>query len=1227
MREDTKKPVKLTLADYVHLHNHTNYSVLDGLTRVDELCAYVKQHGMTAIAMTDHGTVSGWIDLYKSALQHDVKPIFGLEAYVAARKHTDRDPARDKQRYHLTLLAMNNRGYKNLMQLSTTANLDGMYYKPRIDHDLLEKYNAGIICLSGCAGGELAEAILNDDLKRAKEIAQWYHGLFGDRYYIEVQDHGHPDSPKHWPDQYKVNQAALKLARELNIPAVVTCDAHYLNKDDAEAHEILLCVGTGAFLSDTERMSLADFDLHVIEPENIIKRWGDQPELILNSKKIADRCEVTLDLGGILIPTFPVPKGESEKSYLHKLVWQGLVVRYGGLSQTIAAQKSTSEIKKMLNNKVIERAEYEMGVVDGMGFNGYFLIVWDFVNWGKGQGIIFGPGRGSAAGSIIAYALNITDLDPLKYDLLFERFLNPDRISMPDIDIDIQDTRRNEVIEYCTRKYGADRVSSIGTFGKMMARNAARDVARVLEVPYAESDRLSKMIPATAQGRPIKLKDSIENDPDLKKEYLTNPTSKRVIDYAIQLEGTIRSHGVHAAGVVIAPDELVKFAPLEMAQKGVVATQFSMGPIEELGLLKMDFLGLKNLTIINNALRIIRKVYQTEIDIYNVPMDDAETFGLFQRGDTTGVFQLESAGMKRYLKELKPTSFDDIIAMVALYRPGPMSEIPNFIARKHGKEAISYLDPHMEAALGATYGVLVYQEQFMQISKDMCGFSGGEADTLRKAVGKKKIDLMRQMKPKFIDGAVKHAGADRSQMEKFWEHLEEFANYCFNKSHAACYAMIAYWTAYIKAHYPSAFMAALMTADSGDTERLAIEIAECQHMGVKVLLPDINESFVNFAVVPATGDIRFGLAAVKGVGEAVVEKIEEARNLGGAFESVADYAKRVDAKVNNKRVWESLIKSGAFDKFGDRSDLLYNVESLSEYSRKIQADNNSEQVDLFGALQDAGVDVKQALPQIKIITAPTKYSEKDMLGWERELLGLYLSAHPLDKFATYFSEQTVGFSTLNPQHDGLEATVGGVINSLRVIQTKNGQKMAFVRLEDKTGEGEVVVFPSLYEQYAGILVLDAVIKCLGRVSGKDKNGNPDSEPKLLAESIMLISDNELNSYQPTGVEMTIEQSKPAKPRRRQSDTMHRPSNERQHSVAPKPELPQKLFLHVKDPNDTELLTKTRQILGEYEGESKVVMVLGDDKKDALQLPLGAEICDQLLSQLLEIYEADCVVAK
>jgi DNA polymerase-3 subunit alpha len=634
---------QLTTSDYVHLHNHTQFSLLDGLTRVPDLINFVKKEGMEAVAMTDHGTLSGAIEFYKEGKANDIKPIIGIETYVATRRHTDKDPQKDKNRFHLILLAMNNTGWKNLMQLSTTANLDGFYYFPRVDHELLEKYNEGIIALSACMGGEVGNALKDGQYDKAKEIATWYKGVFGDRYYLEIQDHGHPDNPLHSVEQGNINEQVLKLGKELDIPVVVTCDAHYLNHEDQDAHEILLCVGTGAFLSDEKRMSLKDYPLHVEPPSEIIKRWGkDHPEVITNTKAIADRCNVEIELGKILIPKFPVPEGETEKTYLDKLVYRGLAERYNNISREKSDTMTVDDVKAILAPEVAERAAYELKVIDGMGFNGYMLIVQDFINWGKDQGIIFGPGRGSAAGSIIAYTLYITDLDPIKYSLLFERFLNPDRISMPDIDVDIQDSRRDEVIQYCADKYGHERVSNIVTFGRMFARNAVRDVSRVLQVPYAEADRLAKMIPAPVQGRHIPLKVSLEKDPDLKREYEQNEVSRQVIDQALVLEGTVRSHGVHACGVVIAPAALVNYVPLEMAQKGVVAAQFPMGQIEELGLLKMDFLGLSNLTTIKNALRIIKRVEGVDIDLSAIPLDDDETFALLQRGDTTGVFQFEA---------------------------------------------------------------------------------------------------------------------------------------------------------------------------------------------------------------------------------------------------------------------------------------------------------------------------------------------------------------------------------------------------------------------------------------------------------------------------------------------------------------------------------------------------------------------------------------------------------
>ena len=1049
----------LKASDYVHLHNHTHHSLLDGLTKVDELVDRVKSLGMSAVAMTDHGTLSGAIEFYKACKAADIKPIIGIETYVAARTIHDRDPAKDKARYHLILLAMNNTGYQNLMQLSSIANLEGVYYKPRIDHELLEKYNEGIIALSACAGGEVGESIRSGNYDEAKRIASWYKQVFGDRYYLEIQDHNE------WDVQRSINEGVLKLGAELGIECVVTSDAHYIDESDQEAHEILLCVGTGAYFSDQDRMSLKDFHLHVTDPGDIIERWGTHsPAIITNTKAIADRCDVTLEFGKILIPTFPVPEGETEKSYLDTLVWQGLAWRYGGVNTQEAETLSIETCRTKLDDAILSRADYELGVIDSMGFNGYFLIIHDFISWGKNRGIIFGPGRGSAAGSIISYALNITELDPLKYDLLFERFLNPDRISMPDVDIDIQDTRRDEVIQYCVEKYGTERVANITTFGKMAARAAVRDVARVLQVPYGDADRLAKLIPAPVQGRHIPLKTSIVEDADLRREYETNPTVKKVIDFAVRLEGTIRSHGVHAAGVVIAPDDIVKFAPLEMAQKGVVATQYPMGPVEDLGLLKMDFLGLSNLSIINNALRIIRKVYDVEIALSDIPLDDTKAYELFQRGDTTGVFQLESAGMKRYLRELKPTVFEDIVAMVALYRPGPMQFIDDFIKRKHGEKVISYPHDSMKGALETTYGILVYQEQVMQISKEVCGFTGGEADTLRKAIGKKNAELMAKMKDKMIEGGSKHSGIDRALMERFWKQLEDFAAYCFNKSHAACYGLIAYWTAYLKAHYPDAFMAALMTSDLDNTERLAIEINECKHMGLTVLPPDVNESFVEFGVVSGTKQIRFGMAAIKGVGTGAVEEILRARE-DGPFESIADFAQRVSTRSVNRKAWESLVRAGAFDRLGDRSDILFNMDTILGYASKLQKERATNQADLFGGLAEA-----VALPEIALEAAPQKHSEKERLQWERELLGLYLSAHPLDRYDAYFEEQTVPLISLKPEHDKKAVVVGGVISSVRQIITKSGSKMAFVALEDKMGEGEVIVFPSLFEEIGSKLI-------------------------------------------------------------------------------------------------------------------------------------------------------------
>lgn len=1168
--------------------------------------------GMEAVAMTDHGTMSGAIEFYKGAKTVGIRPIIGMEAYVAARSINDRDPAHDRQYYHLTMLAMDNDGYQNLMRLSTTANLEGFYYRPRIDRELIKRHNGGIIVLSGCIGGELSDALRQGQYDQALEIARWYKGVFGDRYYIELQDHGHPEHPTAWGEQTRVNKELLRLSGELGIPAVVTCDAHYLNHEDQEAHEILLCVQTGAFLTDETRFSLKEFELHVADPKDVIKRWGDKPELILNSKKIAERCEVKVELGKILIPKFPVPKGETEKSLLEKLVWRGLAWRYGGKPRKAASSLSVLDCKKLLPKEVIERASYELGVVDSMGFNGYYLIVADFINWGKDQGIVFGPGRGSTAGAILSYATRITELDPLEHDLLFERFLNPDRISMPDMDIDIQDSRRDEVINYCIEKYGRDRVANIVTFGRMAARNSVRDVARVLQVPYAEADRLAKMIPPPIQGRHTPLESSLREVPELKSENESNEQSAKVFALATQLEGTIRSHGVHAAGVVIAPDDIVKYTPLEMAQKGVVATQYSMGPIEELGLLKMDFLGLSNLTTIKNTLRIVRKVYGRDIDIAKIPMDDKKTYGLLQRGETTGIFQLESAGMRRYLKQLKPTHFDDIIAMVALYRPGPMQWIDDFIARKHGEKKIQYLHPAMEPALKNTYGVIVYQEQVMQISKEMCGFSGGQADTLRKAIGKKNPETMAKLKADFIEGGVKTSGADRRLMERFWGELEDFAAYCFNKSHAACYGLIAYQTAYLKAHFPSAFMAALMTSDYDNTDRLAIEITECRHMGIDVLPPDINESFHEFGVVPSTGQIRFGLDAVKNVGHGAVDEILRAREaVGGSFDSLEDFCKHVNCRVVNRKALESLVKSGALDRYGDRSVLFNNLENILNLANRIQKDALSGQVDLFGETDAvAGMALRLVLEE----DGPV-FSQHEQLAWERELLGLYLSHSPLDAYRELLAGEATSLAGVNESMDGRNVTVGGMVSDIREITTKNGSKMAFVRIEDMEGEIELVFFPKAYTLARELCQQDKVILARGKV-GSGRAANQSSELKVLVDAVQPVSLEEAKAY--------------ASDPKYFKNYMRRQSASKSHAPPKRPsvQLKQRLYIRLEDSDNQPILVSLKEKLDGHQGETEVVLVTGPgDSKQVIKLPQTIAINEESLRDLAAIFGSTNVIVR
>lgn len=1158
----------LSSKDFVHLHNHTQYSLLDGLTKVPELMDKVKNLDMDAIAITDHGTLSGLIEFYKEAKQRGIKPVLGIETYIAARKLTDKETNLDKENYHLILLAMNDQGYKNLMQLSTIANLDGYYYKPRIDRDTLAEYSEGLICLSGCMGSEIGQALIEGLFDQALKIAKWYKKVFKDRYYLEIQDHGHPNHPSYNSEQLAVNNQLFKIADELAIPVVVTADAHYLNHQDQRAHEVLLCIQTNSYLSDKNRFSMDDLELHVTDPKDIIQRWEkEHPEVILNTKILSDRCDVEIPLGRNLIPKFPLPSGQSEKTYLDLLVYRGLVWRYGNEAREKAAKLTIEEAKTKVKKDIIKRAEYELNVIHSMGFSGYFLIVQDFINWGKNHKVIFGPGRGSAAGSIVSYSMRITEIDPLEYDLMFERFLNPSRVSMPDIDIDIQDTRRDEVIEYCVHKYGREKVANIVTFGRMAARNAVRDVSRVLEVPYAEADRLAKMLPLPVQGRHIPLKESLQTDQQLKNEYKINETAKKVFDLAVQLEGTIRSHGVHAAGVVIAPDDIVNFTPLEMAQKGVVATQYPMGPIDELGLLKIDFLGLSNLTTIRNAQRIIRKVYKDPINIDELPKNDKQTFDLLQRADTVGVFQLESAGMKRYLKELRPTMFTDIIAMNALYRPGPMSEIPRFIEGKNNPESIKYLHQSLEPILKDTYGVMVYQEQIIQILQRVANYSAGEADLVRKAIGKKKRDIMQAEEPKFIEGSLKQ-GLSEKQAKELWSQIQPFADYSFPKAHATCYAQISYWTAYLKAHYPDTFMAALMTTDYDNIDRLAIEIAECRHIGIEVLPPDINESFVEFGIVPEKNQIRFGLKAIKNVGTAAAEAIVEARG-DEPFKSLEDYLVRVNPRIVNKKALESLIKTGAFDCFYERNILLNNIDLMVAFAAKHQKQLESNQLNLFTESSESN---NLVTAKLELDNAARQPNDSQYLTWERELLGLYISEHPLSSLSEYLRINCLPLVQIKELANDTPVTVGGLITESKEINTKKGQRMAFMKIEDLTGEVEMVAFPKVYSQFMSYLSRDRIYKFQARVSSRTSSVT-DNSKSLIIESLEQINKDQLDEH----------------PLRNSDHQLESP----------------KLFIKLKDTSDSTLLTNLKDTIDQFIGETKVILVLDEDNsRQAIRLPKG-----------------------
>lgn len=1061
---------------FTHLHVHSHYSLLDGLPKIDDLIERATHLGMTSLALTDHGNMYGLIEFYQKAQKAGIKPILGVEAYVARRTRFDKEAGEDTKPYHLILLAENFTGYKNLIKLITKANLEGFYYKPRIDWDLLAEYHEGLIASSGCLNGEISQNFLNVGESRAFEIINKFQKIFGkDNFFLEVQ-------PLDSPDQRRLNEFLLRIGKEQNIPVIATNDVHYIAEEDADAQDVLLCIQTKHKQAETDRMSLMGQNLSMRSEQDMRAAFPEHPEVCDETESIAARCQVDLSFGTPLLPHFPLPEGITADQRLEELCNENLPARYLDV-------KDNAQIK--------ERLQFELQTIKQTGFASYFLIVHDFVNWAKNQNIVVGPGRGSAAGSIVSYLLNITNVDPIRYELLFERFLNPERISMPDIDLDFADTRRDEVIRYVEERYGKDHVAQIITFGTMAARAAVRDVGRVLGLPYSYCDRIAKLIPMFTS-----LPEAIASVSEL-KEVMQDPEGKKLLEMAKKLEGVARHTSTHACGVVITKDSLEEYVPTQYASTSdqTIISQYSLHPIEDLGLLKMDFLGLKNLTIIEQTLEIIQKARGVEIKIEEIPLDDEKTFDLLQRGQTVGVFQLESSGMRRYLKELKPTSLEDIIAMVSLYRPGPMEFIPDFIAGKHGKKKIRFIHPQLEHILNKTYGIVVYQEQVMQIARDLAGFTFGQADVLRKAVGKKIKSLLDEQRDMLIAGMVEH-GIEKNTADAIWKFIEPFARYGFNRAHAACYAIIAYQTAYLKTHYPDEFMAALMTSDQHNMDRIAIEIEEARQMGITVLPPDINESYSTFTAVfdqqskEPTHKIRFGFLAIKNVGENVVKAIVKERKTNGLYESLEDFLLRVESKDLNKKSLESLAESGAFDHFAERNQIVANMETILRFVRTQHEERESKQTNLFGGMSEQ-------MNKPKITLAPAEpASQKQRLTWEKELLGMYITEHPITRIVKRMNKRVMPIADIvqNKELGNRRLEIVCVVSQTKRILTKAMDSMLFVKCEDHTGSIEVIVFPRTLQTYPTVWQEGNIILVKGKKS--DKNG----EEKIIADQAELIPD-------------------------------------------------------------------------------------------------------------------------
>lgn len=1043
------------MPEFVHLHVHSEYSLLDGLARVDELVSRAKALGMRALALTDHGAMYGILPFYEAAQAQGIKPILGCEIYIALGSMKERRARAEAKPHHLILLAENETGYKNLITLVTKAHLEGFYYKPRVDKELLARYAEGLLALSACGSGEISRLISRGDLKGAREAALWYKEAFGERsFYLELQDHD-------LPEMEAINKGLVALGKELSIPLVATNDVHYVNPEDAKAHELLLCIQTNTTINDPNRMRMEGSGFHLRSPEEMAALFAEVPEALVNTIEIAQRCEVTFQFGRLRLPAYQVPQGFTADAYLTHLAEEGVGRRY-------------SEITPQIQ----ERLKHELTLIEKMGFATYFLIVSDIVQFAKERGILVGPGRGSAAGSIVSYALGITDLDPLSHGLIFERFLNPGRLSMPDIDMDFPEDRRGEVIDYVVHKYGTDHVAQIITFGTMAARAAIRDAGRALDLPPGDVDRVAKLIPfGTTIAEAIKI------SPELRELYESRSYIKELLEAAQSLEGVARHASTHAAGVVITDEPLTEYVPLQRAIRGEgVITQYAMNDLLQIGLLKMDFLGLSTLTVIRRAMELVKETRGIELTPEGLDLYDPAIYALLSTGDVAGVFQVESAGMRRVLKELRPTSFGDVMATIALYRPGPMKYIGDFIERKHGLTPITYLLPHLEPILKETYGIIVYQDQVIQIAMEIGGFTPSEADLLREAIGKKKAQKLKRQRRKFIEGAVAQ-GIGRDKANKIFDMLEYFGRYGFNKAHAAAYAVITCQTAYLKAKYSVEYMTALLSVEMGDTDKVAAGANECRRLGIEVLPPNVNQSFWDFTV--EGGAIRFGLGAIKNVGQGPVSAILEARQ-GRAFKSAEGFARRVDLRRVNRRALECLIRCGALDDLGERGQLLGSIDQMMALSAKAHHAQEVGQMSLFG---DSG-------QRFLVLSDFSEIPHKKKLAWERELLGVYISEHPLQRVVQGLDGSEITLcGEIEGSMAGQRVTTLGMVSRVRRIVTRKGDPMAFARLEDLGGEIEVVVFPSVYEGTKDLWVPDKILVVEGNVQAND-----EEEAKLICHS-------------------------------------------------------------------------------------------------------------------------------